>query len=112
MLLTVGIIDTARLFAADVSLTNGVREAALFAAGGGYGDAAGIKNRIDGEAAGMDETKIVIATPLCDNGSCNGSSNKVTISATYPFEPLTPIISVIMGNPIMIGASTTAQIVK
>jgi hypothetical protein len=134
LLLTVGIIDIARLFTAYVSLTNGVREAALYASSGGYakwcsgtaGDVpcptgAGshqfanpdsIGYHVQGESTGLTLTSITVAVPVCDNGTCDATSNWVTVAATVPFQPLTPLITTIMGSQVMVGASTTAQIQK
>ena len=135
LLMTVGIIDVARLFAADISLTNGVREAALFAGSGAYdkwcsgsetdvtcpsgstdmnlsANPDSIGYHIQGESTGLTLSQITIVPPTCDNGTCNSSSTTVTITATYPFTPLTPAIGAIMGSPITLRASTTAQIQK
>jgi hypothetical protein len=135
LLMTVGILDAARLFAADISLTNGVREAALYAGSGGYSkwcqgsgvsvpcptgataanmstDPDSIGYRIQGEASGLNVTLFTVSPPVCDNGTCNASSNTVTITATYPFQPLMPGVAALMGNPIRLRASTTAQIQK
>jgi TadE-like protein len=141
LLLTVGILDVARLFAAQISLTNGVREAALYAGEGAYtrwcapppspgsipcptdpdfdpvvntaADPQNVAFHIRGEAAVMDVTQIVMSKPVCDNApgtACSSDSTYVRITATYPFRPLTPIISVILGDPIQLGASTSARV--
>jgi TadE-like protein len=138
LLMTVGIIDVARLFAADISLTNGVREAALYAGSGAYvkwcsGDAAdvpcptgwtsgnisanaagSIGYVIQGESTGITVTNITLQPPVCDGaaGTCDSSSNTVRITASYPFVPLTPMITAILGSPITLTAATTAQIQK
>jgi hypothetical protein len=135
--LTVGILDAARLFASFVSLTNGVREAALYAGSGSFaswcsGDGAdiacpaastghlvlnpdNIAYHIQGESSGMDLALIALGAPVCDGNAavaCSASSTTVTITATYPFKPLTPIVGVLLGNTITLRASTTAQIQK
>jgi hypothetical protein len=149
--MTVGIIDAARLFAADISLTNGVREAALYAGSGAYvkwcselpgnvpcpaGATAlnyspnpeSVGYRIQGEASGLDVNRVLLSAPSCGPtdslltppDTCTANSKTVTIAASYPFQPLTPMIDAIMshtlaghtdlGRAIWITASTTAQI--
>ena len=90
LLMTLAVVDMARMFTAYISLTNGVREAAIFAGANGYDDwcssAAGydsvpcpggghtdlgdnpwdsIAYRIQAEANGMDATQINLASPSC-----------------------------------------------
>jgi hypothetical protein len=92
LLLTLGVVDMTRIFAGYISLTNGVREAAIFAGAAGYdawcssspgydavpcpAGGAGhmdlgsnawdsIAYRIQAEAGGIDPTKIVLAPPQC-----------------------------------------------
>jgi hypothetical protein len=91
LLLTVGVVDMARLFTAYISLTNGVSNAALFAGQGGYGkwcsseatdvpcptdippgpgniasNAAGnIAYQIQVEATGLSSTAITMLAPQC-----------------------------------------------
>jgi Flp pilus assembly protein TadG len=112
LLLTLGIVDAARLFAADVSLTNGVREAALFAAAKGKCTLdASIQSHITDEASGMDQGQIIFDSLVCNSG-------KVTIAASYPFHALTPIGGLMNstrpGHPdpaIWITVSTTAAVI-
>jgi len=93
LVLTLGVVDTARVFSSWVSLTNGVREGALFAstdpkytywcmkpgtastgfvpcpstAGtGNYSpDPDNIAYRIEVEATGLDASNIVVSAPAC-----------------------------------------------
>lgn len=92
LLLTLGVVDLARMFTAYISLTNGVREAAIFAGANGYdawcSSAAGfdtvpcpfgaaghvdqganpwdsIAYRIQAEANGMDASQINLSAPSC-----------------------------------------------
>ena len=92
LLLTIVVIDGARAFMAQISLVNGVREAAFFAVQGHYGewcrspsdggaptvacpagadpenyapDPGNLAYRLAGEASGLDLTQITLLAPLC-----------------------------------------------
>ena len=148
LLLTLGIVDATRMFNAYIALTNGVREAALYAsAGTNYtkwcldpADAAGkltppaisvacpllpggtpidplnysrdpdnIAYHLAGEATGIDPSQITYSVPACDNGNCDTTSLRVTITASYPFAGLTPLV---WSNGITLTASTTMKIIR
>jgi hypothetical protein len=93
--LTLFVIDGARVFMAQISLTNGVREATMFALAGHYGEwcrdpsesgeatvscpaGAGSANyqpdpgnlayRLAGETQGLDNSRITLLPPLCGLG--------------------------------------------
>jgi len=110
--LTLGVVDGARIFAAQISLANGVREAAIFG-----GSPTGAKawcpaalpnpyivcpgssltgqsgqtmaDRIVGEAHGLTLPGITLATPVCTNSAgvavtCTDvTATTVKVSATY-----------------------------
>jgi len=88
LLLTIGVVDMARVFSGYVSLTNGVREAALYASltsdlpnpnyanwcpttttmqcpTGNRHDPDSIGQRVRDEASGLDQTQITISQPTC-----------------------------------------------
>jgi hypothetical protein len=101
LLLTLGVLDLARTFTAKIALTNGVRQAAIFASAGDY-DAwcsssvgfnaipcpAGanghtdlgtdpwdsVAYRIQVEAAGMDPAAIVLSAPTCAASASVGAT--------------------------------------
>ena len=148
LVLTLGVVDATRMFNAYISLTNGVREAALYAsAGSNYtkwcldpADGAGkltppaksvpcpllpggvamdptnysrdpdnVAYHIAGEATSLDPSQIVYAIPTCDNGNCNSTSTRVTITASYVFSGLTPLV---WTSGITLTATTTMSIVR
>lgn len=156
LLVTLGVIDAARVFTANISLTNGVREAALFAgasdltlSGANYNkwctdalqkapepavsvpcpagaaatnivaDPDNLAYRIDIEANGLDATKIVLAPPTCLSAThapvlnCDlASAVYVTVTAHYPVETLTPLLSQVWGGSINLKAVTTAKLLR
>lgn len=149
--MTLVVVDGARVFMAQIQLTAGVREAALFAIKGNYtdwcrdpsdsaqadpgmpvtvpcpagtsaanygADPGNLAYRIAAEASGMNPAAIVLAQPKCGPGpglptlSCASVTGPkyVTVSATYAFTPLTPVLSQIWGNSITLTATTTGQV--
>jgi Flp pilus assembly protein TadG len=151
LVVTLAVIDGSRVFTAQIELTNGVRNAALFAYKGNYnawcrdpndpsaadptmpvtvscpagatsanydGDPANLAYRIAAEASGMDLTQITLSPPLCGLGPgapaspCTSVANPkyVTITATYHFTPLTPLLSQFWGGTITLTATSTARV--
>lgn len=151
LVVTLAVIDGSRAFTAQIELTNGVRNAALFAYKGNYnswcrdpsdptdadpsmpvsvacptgttaanynGDPTNLAYRIAAEASGMDITQITLSPPLCGLGpgapasSCSSVANPkyVTITATYRFTPLTPLLSQFWGGNIILTATSTARV--
>jgi Flp pilus assembly protein TadG len=101
LLLTIGVVDMARVFSGYVSLTNGVREAALYASltsdlpnpnyanwcpttttmqcpAGNRHDPDSIGQRVRDEASGLDQTQITISSPTC---TANPSASPVVYTA-------------------------------
>jgi len=139
LLVTLGVVDAARVFTAKIALTNGVREAAIFA---GYGDYTkwctddplitvpcpvgaqatnktavpdNMTSRVFYEASGLDASTIVLDPPLCDGGLapvCDDSSTQVTLTAHYSVTIATPVISQIWGESLKISSTTTAKILR
>jgi TadE-like protein len=151
LVVTLAVIDGSRAFTAQIELTNGVRNAALYAYKGNYnawcrdpsdpteadpgmpvtvacpagataasydGDPTNLAYRIAAEASGMDITQITLSAPLCGLGPgaptlpCSSVANPkyVTITATYRFTPLTPLLSQFWGGTIILTASSTARV--
>jgi hypothetical protein len=139
LLLTLGIVDMARLFTAYIALTSGVSNAALYAAHGGYdkwcaaapaidctlapghtsANPANIGYQIQVETIGLDQTEVQLDAPQCTTkiggavGNCGtvakGTYGKVQISAHYPVTMLTPLMQVLLGGPVQLSAATTAS---
>jgi hypothetical protein len=137
LLLTLGVVDMARLFAAYISLTNGVSNAALYAGAGGYGKwcSAGstitcpgggpapaanpdnIAYQIQVETTGLNQSLIAFSAPQCTAtiggavGNCanlpTGTYSRVKIVASYDVGLLTPL-QFLFGGPIHLTAATTA----
>ena len=148
---TLAVVDGSRAFTAQIELTNGVRNAALFAYKGNYNswcrdpsdpadadpgmpvtvscptgtgaanygsDPGNLAYRIAAEASGMDRSLITLSAPLCGLGpgvptqSCASVSSPkyVTITATYRFTPLTPLLSQFWGGNITLTATSTARV--
>jgi hypothetical protein len=133
LLLTIGVVDLARIFSSYIALTDGVREAALFAAeGDGYDrwcavppddtiacptgaashqapDPDNIAYQIQFDAADLDPAEIEMLAPVCDPDPCAGNST-VTIVVSYRLPILTPVLSDLLGGDLAMTASTTAAI--
>ncbi|HUP83781.1 MAG TPA: TadE family protein [Candidatus Limnocylindria bacterium] len=148
---TLAVVDGSRVFTAQIELTNGVRNAVLFAYKGNYNawcrnpadaaqadpgmpvtvacpagataanyapDPASLAYRIAAEASGMDRTLITLSAPLCGLGPGAPSSpcasvaspKYVTVTATYRFTPLTPLLSQFWGGNITLTATSTARV--
>lgn len=142
LVLTLGVIDMARAFQAYVSLTNGVREAAIWAAqGDNYkrwctapagkapSPAVSVPCPTGTTSANQQDDPDNIAyridvesTGLDPNlitlevpdcaGACTTSSTTVKIRATYRFTLLTPVLSSIVGNSLSLSAATSATILR
>ncbi len=151
LMVTLAVIDGSRAFTAQIKLTNGVRNAAMFAYKGNYnawcrdpsdptnadpgmpvtvscpagtssanyaGDPVNLAYRIAAEASGMDRTQITLSAPLCGPGpgvptsSCASvvSPKYVTVTATYRFTTLTPLLSQLWGGSIILTATSTARV--
>jgi Flp pilus assembly protein TadG len=133
LVLTLGVVDGARIFSAYIAITNGAREGALYAASGtnyskwcsttstvacpaGYTsgnqstDPDNIAYRVQQEANGLTQSALILSAPACDNGTCNSSSTKVTVTVNYSMTLFVPLISAIMGKPVQMTATTSAVI--
>ena len=145
LLLTLGVVDAARVFTAHISLTNAVREAAIYAGYGtnytkwctddapitvpcpvgaqaiNKGSATGGDNmttRIYYEASGLDRSAITLDPPVCEDVlgnpqvACDDSSDRVTLTAHYSVEVVTPVLGQIWGGSLDLTARTTAKILR
>ena len=136
LMLTLGVIDGARVFSAYIAITNGAREAAMYAAQGtNYTkwcsstssvacpsgssaanqstDPDNIAYRIQQEASGLTLSNIVLSQPTCDGTAapaCDSSSTKVTVTVRYSMSLFVPMVSAVMGSPVQMTASTTAAL--
>jgi Flp pilus assembly protein TadG len=133
LVLTLGVVDGARVFTAYIAITNGAREGALYAASGtnfnnwcsttslvacptAYNasnqtaDPSNIAYRVQAESQGLTMGNIVLSAPVCDTTPCSSSSTKVTVTVNYSMTLFVPLISAIMGSPVRMTAATTAVI--
>ncbi len=138
LLLTLGVVDMARVFTSYVSLTNGVSNAAIYAAQGGYnkwcsgesydvpcppgatvwaGNPDSIAYQVQVEASGMTLSGINLAVPQCTpvsgpvepcTSTTPGAYLNVKIAASYDVSLLTPLLGAILGGSVHMSASTTA----
>jgi Flp pilus assembly protein TadG len=112
LLITVGMIDLSRGFSAWIALSNGVREAALYASKPpNYDDTTTIRSRVIGEAAGLDLAALTIDAPTCDGGACGESSTSVSIHASYQFDLIVPVLMDLFPAGITLSADATAPII-
>jgi Flp pilus assembly protein TadG len=82
LLLTIGVLDGARLFTTHISLLGGTREAVMFAsAGDGYENAAAIRQKVLDDTSGIEPTAITVTTTCDGGGACDDDSINVTVRA-------------------------------
>jgi Flp pilus assembly protein TadG len=136
LMLTLGVVDGARVFSAYIAITNGAREAAMYAAQGtNYTkwcsttstvacpggttatnqstDPDNVAYRIQQETSGLSQGNIVLSKPACDGSAppaCDSTSTKVTVTVSYSMSLFVPLISAVMGSPVQMTASTTAAL--
>lgn len=112
LLLTLGIVDTARLFTATVALSNGVREAALYASEPpNFSDTTMIRSRLLETADVLEPGRTAVAAPACNNGTCDDTSETVQISASYDMDLFFPFVQDILGRPVTLRSTATAPII-
>jgi TadE-like protein len=136
LLITLGVVDMARVFTAYIALTNGVSNAAIYAGqgtnylkwcSGASGDVAcppsppapvadpnNIAYQIQVEATGLTLSSITLASPQCDGNPCSATSGyaNVKIVATYHMSLLTPLMATLMGGDVYMTAATTAAVLQ
>lgn len=142
LLITAGVVDMTRLFLGYMSLTNGVREAALYAAGGtNYtkwctapagklpSPAVSVPCPVGTTSANQADDPDNIAYRIAVDasgldatrivldvpdcsGSCTVSSTTVRIRATYRMDVITPVLGAIVGNTLTMTAATSATILR
>jgi Flp pilus assembly protein TadG len=82
LLLTIGVLDGARLFTTHISLLGGVREAVMFASSGtGYENTAAIRQKVLDDTSGIDPAAISVNTTCDGGGACDDDSTDVTVRA-------------------------------
>ena len=153
LVLTLGVVDMARLFTSYISLTNGVSSAAIYAGGGAYlswcatggavpcpvKDAAGAPYTTPSTNKAADPANIAYQINIeCDwtdarpdhaapspcahrprvpplrwrcTSTASGAYSRVTVTASYNFQFLTPFVSNLTG-PITMTASTSAAVLN
>ena len=135
LLLTVGVVDMARIFSSYIAFVDGVREAALYAADGLTHNvqwcaapaagkipcptgttAANQKADPDNVAfqiksAGINTALVTMERPVCVPNPCAAGST-VKIAASYRVTVLTPILSTILGGTIDMSVATTATVIQ
>jgi Flp pilus assembly protein TadG len=128
LLMTLGVVDLARVFTSYISLTNAVREGALYAGeSDGYTKTDGILTTIVQEMGDTSSADLTVSTPLCRSTwssgdfaagatACPSTANPalkfVQVSATYQVTVVTPLLSNILGQTVTISASTAGPIVS
>lgn len=109
LLLMVGVVDVARAYLAYTVVTNATREAARYGAShlGAAGWEAAARDTALGLAApaGVDRSSVALSVAQVDVGGLP----HVSVTASYPFHPITPLVGSIFGNPIMIRAEVRTQ---
>ena len=78
-----------------------------------FNDPENVAYRIAAEVTGLDAALVVLEQPVCAPvANCDDASVDVTITAHYPFEPLTPILGDLWGSSLTLTAATTARILR
>ena len=105
LLMTLGVVDGARLFAAHITLTNAAREGAVYAAQHSAAGQAEVKAHIAAETADLSQSNLTVSAPV-------RTVSSVTVTVSYPFDLITPLIGAIWGDPVILSASTTAPVLE
>jgi Flp pilus assembly protein TadG len=105
MLLVVGTFDLARAYLAYTVVSNAAREAARYgvvhSTESGWQTAAVQAGR--NLAVGVDPSAVTL-TPTT---TTIDSLPYITVTGSYPFQPLTPMVAAVLGNPITIRVDTS-----
>jgi len=133
LVVTVGVVDFARIFSSYIALTDAARIAALYAADGtGYdkwcayppddsiacpsgssghqsADPDNIAFQVLLAAPTLEASEVTLAAPSCDPSPC-GPSSTVTVSVTYRVPILTPVLGALLGGEIPMSTATTAKV--
>ncbi|MHB9145145.1 MAG: TadE/TadG family type IV pilus assembly protein [Symbiobacteriia bacterium] len=92
LLLVIGIMEFGRAYSANLALQNAAREGARLAITGATD--ANITQRVVSSAVGLDSTKLTVTvSPVT-----RVQGAYVTVTATYQFQYLTPLITNIIGS--------------
>ena len=138
LMLTLGVVDGARIFSAYIALTNASREGALYASADtnyqnwcqyptpvtdaacptGFGtntkgDPDNIDARVSAEMQGVPAVNlanITVSPPTCDNGTCTASSTKISVTVTYSMTLFMPLVGALLGSPVRMTSTTWATI--
>jgi hypothetical protein len=106
LLLVLGTFDTARAYLAYTVVTNAAREASRYAAAhvGEAGWVAAAQQAGLNLAVGIDQSafNLTVATPTQIDGL-----PYIRASGTYRFHSITPLVGVLLGDPIMIQVDTS-----
>ena len=138
LMMTLGVVDGARIFSAYISITNAAREGALYAASGtNYtkwcsttttvacpatftsanqsANPDNIAYRVQQESQGLTAANVKLFVPTCADASgttvtCGPSAVRVTVKVEYTMTLFVPVVSTLMGSPVKMDATTSAMI--
>lgn len=140
LLLTLGVVDGARIFTSYISITNAAREGALYASNGtnyrnwcstdpspvvacptGWtvdskkGNPDSIAYRVQQETSGLTGASIILDPPVCADAAgttivCGAGAARVTIKVKYSMALFVPVIGALLGSPVQMSATTSAVI--
>jgi Flp pilus assembly protein TadG len=137
LVMTLGVVDGARIFSAYIAITNAAREGALYAASGTnylkwcqdpntvpangvvcpagatgkYGqNPDNIAFRVQQESQGLTLANVQVDAPTCPVMPCGPSATRVTVKVHYEMNLFVPLVSIILGDPVEMDATTTAMI--
>jgi len=139
-MLTLGVLDATRIFAAHIAVSNAAREGAVFA-GRAQNYLLWCRDPSDSGAAdpymttsvscptgagvvaaaqtmGLDRSRVTLDPARCGTGSsaptatcvAGGSPKYVLVRVSYRFDMLTPLISQLWGGSVTLSASATARV--
>jgi Flp pilus assembly protein TadG len=102
LLLIMGVVDVSRIYFAYLTLEEAVQEGATYATQVTTQPPAvrnpAIVARVQGSSNHAEVTGATVATPVCTNAT-------ITVSATYPLPPITPVGSALFGGATMLSAT-------
>lgn len=123
LLLLLGAIDLGRLLYAQIVITNAAKEGALVASQGGSFQAnqacsdtnmvmCGVLSEAKGGFVQVDKARVTLAPAACVKNAeypAAGTPPVVSVTVQAPFHVVTPIISAIVGQNLVLGDTAQAQ---
>jgi Flp pilus assembly protein TadG len=112
--LLVGSVDVQRAVYAQNTIAGGARQAARYAGAhcvyqtpGGYYTQSSLTSYVLGQSWALDPAKLSLTVSPSDGSACPQSGWNITVTITYQYVPVTPVLSQIAGSGITLTGTAT-----